>query len=147
LDVSDDRPWHLTEPIANREIRASRAGDRRRRRVVAAVADDGAMSTDGKPALEKVDYQCLLGVRSSITATWFGSGEPVEVVAGWYQRNLDGYAEQALNNWVRQQASGTDLVVVAAAGQWPEGTPAPGREWGDRFRTLVLESSMVRHTR
>jgi hypothetical protein len=115
--------------------------------VVVAVADDGAMSADGKPAMEQVDYQCLLGVSSSITATWFGSDEPVEVVAGWYRCNLDGYVERAPNNWVRQRASGKDLVVVAAAGQWPEGTPAPGRGWGDRFRTLVLESSMVRHTR
>jgi hypothetical protein len=102
------------------------------------------MSADGKPALEQVDYQCLLGVSSSITATWFGSDDPVEAVAGWYRRNLDGYTEQAPNDWVRQQVHGTDLVVVAAAGQWPEGTPAPGRGWDSRFRTLVLESSMVR---
>jgi hypothetical protein len=104
------------------------------------------MIADGKPALEHVDYQCLIGADSSITATWFGSGEPVEVVAGWYRRNLDGYVERAPNDWIRQQASGTDLVIVATAGQWPEGTPAPAQGWSDQFRTLVLESSMTFHS-
>jgi hypothetical protein len=105
------------------------------------------MSADGKPALEQVDYQCLMGVDSAISIRLLGSDEPVEVVAGWYRRNLDGYAEQAPNTWMREQPGGKDMVVVGAAGQWPDAMPAAARGRGDRFRTLVVESGMVRHTR
>ena len=97
--------------------------------------------------MEHVDYQCLLGSVSSISATWYGSDESVEVVAAWYRRNLDGYRERKPNDWLRERDGGADLVIVAAAGSWPQGTPAPARGWGDRFRTLVLESSMTRGAR
>lgn len=105
------------------------------------------MNVHGKPTLAQVDYQCLLGTGSSITATWFGSDEPVETVAGWYRGHLEGYAEQTPNHWLRERPDGKDLVVVAAAGCWPEGTPTPSRGWDERFRTLVLESSMTHGTR
>jgi len=110
---------------------------------VAGFGDDGPMLADGRPILTQVDYQCLFGGGSSITTTWFGSVESVDVVAAWYRRTLDGYVERASNDWVRQRSTGTDLVVVAAAGQWPEGTPAPTHGWSAQFRTLVMQSSIM----
>jgi hypothetical protein len=98
-----------------------------------------------RPTLHQVDYQCLSATGTSVTSTWFGSGEPVEVVADWFRHTLDGYVEQAPNDWVRNRPGGTDLVVVAAAGQWPAGTPTPSRGWGEGFRTLVMQSSITSH--
>src|SRR3712207_1932823 len=103
----------------------------------------GGMIDDGRPVLEQVDYQCLSAAGASVTTTWFGSAEPVEVVAGWYRRTLYGYVERAPHDWARQRDTGTDLVVGAAAGQWPGGTPAPAHGWGAWFRTLVMQWSFV----
>ncbi|GAA1040269.1 hypothetical protein GCM10009557_61090 [Virgisporangium ochraceum] len=86
------------------------------------------MIADGGPALRQVDYQCLSAAGAAVTSTWSGSEEPVDAVAAWFRHTLDGYVERAPNDWVRQRDGGTDLVVVAAAGQWPgSGRPARRR--------------------
>ena len=96
------------------------------------------------PGAEHIDYRCVLGVKSSIGATWFGSTEDLDTVADWYRNHLPGYEEQSPRKWIRHESDTTWLVVVAAADDLPAGIPPPLRPPARGLRTVIVDSFVFR---
>jgi len=95
--------------------------------------------------MEQFDYQCMLGVTSSVNNSWYASNEDPAVVAQWYRRRLVGYDETAPQQWRRLDDKGGNVVIVGPADAWPPDSPRPSVPIPGHCRTVIVESSMTRH--